>query len=102
MCELDGASANFTGLVIGCIETKFCKKIIKICVGIAICFEKKIKKKGHGKKLVGKLSPRSTQCTTVLKAQIFVKKSVKHGRPILPTILKEKIEIENGSKECIV
>ena len=25
MRELDGASANFTGLVIGCIEPKFCK-----------------------------------------------------------------------------
>ena len=33
-------ATNFTGLVLGCIETKFCKKI-----------------------LVGKLSPRSSQCT---------------------------------------
>ena len=32
------------GLVFSCIETKFCKKIL---VGIAICFEKEIKKKGH-------------------------------------------------------
>ena len=72
-------TANFTGLVLGCIEANFCKKI-----------------------LVGKLSPRSTQCTvskpifaskysldletsrrdlhnarlcTVLKTQIFVSKS---------------------------
>ena len=28
--------ANFTRLVLGCIEAKFCNKI---CVGIAICFE---------------------------------------------------------------
>ena len=43
-----GERANLKGLVLGCIEAKFCKCI---CVGIAICLEKKIKKKGHGKKL---------------------------------------------------
>ena len=31
MRELDGASENFTGLVIGSIEAKFCNKI---CVGM--------------------------------------------------------------------
>ena len=40
--------ANFTGLVLGCIEAKVCKKI---CVGI------------------GKLSPRSTQCTPLHRSQ---------------------------------
>ena len=35
--------SNFRGLVLGCIEAKFCKKIL---VGIAIWFEKKIEKKG--------------------------------------------------------
>ena len=39
---------NFEGLVLGCIDADFCKYIL---VGIAICFEKNIKKKGHGKKL---------------------------------------------------
>ena len=39
-------SANLTGLVLGCIEANFCKKIL---VGIAICFEKKIEKRGTWK-----------------------------------------------------
>ena len=45
-------TANFTGLVLGCIETKFCKKIC-----------------------VWKLSPRSTQCTPLHSSAIsfFVK-----------------------------
>ena len=38
--------ANLTGLVLGCIEAKFCKKIC-----------------------VGKLSPRSTQCTPLHRSQ---------------------------------
>ena len=38
--------ANFRGLVLGCIEAKFCKKIC-----------------------VGKLSPRSTQCTPLHRSQ---------------------------------
>ena len=42
-----GAPANFTGLVLLCIEAKFCKKI-----------------------LVGKLSPRSTQCTPLHRSLI--------------------------------
>ena len=40
--------ADFTGLVFGCIETKFCKKIF-----------------------VGKLSPRSTQCTPLHRSLIL-------------------------------
>ena len=50
MHDLDGATANFTGLVIGCIEAKFCKKIC-----------------------VGKLSPRSTQWTPLhrLESQVI-------------------------------
>ena len=43
--------SNFVGLVLFCIDAKFSNKIF---VGIAICFEKKIKKKGHGKKLKNK------------------------------------------------
>ena len=46
------AQGNFTGLVLGCIETEFCKEI-----------------------LVGKLSSRSTQCTPLHRPLIsnFVK-----------------------------
>ena len=40
--------ASLTGLVLSCIEAKICKKI---CVGISYLFEKKIEKKGHGRKL---------------------------------------------------
>ena len=40
--------ANLTGLVFGCIEAKFCKKI---CVGLSYLFEEKIEKKGHGERL---------------------------------------------------
>ena len=39
---------NFERLVLGCIESEFCKEILDL---IAICFEKKIEKKEHGKKL---------------------------------------------------
>ena len=42
-------AANFTGLVLGCIETKFCKKIC-----------------------VGKLSTRSTQCTLLHSSAISI------------------------------
>ena len=41
--------ANFRGLVLGCIEAKFCKKIC-----------------------VGKLSPRSTQCTPLHRSAISI------------------------------
>ena len=41
--------ANFTGLIIGCIEANFCKKIC-----------------------VGKLSPRSTQCTPLHSSAISI------------------------------
>ena len=40
---------NFTGLVLGCIEAKFCKQI-----------------------LVGKVSPRSTQCTPLHRSLISI------------------------------
>ena len=56
-----GERANITELVLGCIEAKFCKEI-----------------------LVGKLSPRSTQCTPlhrfwnpVLVESVWVKKYTK-------------------------
>ena len=49
-----GERANFTRLVLGCIEAKFCKKI-----------------------LVGKLSPRSTQCTPLHRSLISIF-SLKH------------------------
>ena len=50
-----------------CIEAKLGNQIL---FGIAICFEKKIKKKRHGK-----LSPRSTQCTPLhfSKITFFIK-----------------------------
>ena len=43
-----GERANFTRLVLGCIEAKFCGEIL---VGISCLFEKKIEKKGPGRKL---------------------------------------------------
>ena len=43
---LDAAlTANFRGLVLGCIEAKFRKKI---CVGIRICLKRRLGKRGHG------------------------------------------------------
>ena len=39
-------AANFTVLVLGCSEAKFCKKI---CVGISYLFEKKIEKRDMGR-----------------------------------------------------
>ena len=44
-----GERANVTRLVLGCIEAKFCKEI-----------------------LVGKLSPRSTQCTPLHRSRISI------------------------------
>ena len=52
--SVHGERANFTSLVLGCIEAKFCKYI-----------------------LVGKLSPRSTQCTPLHRSQSLIKKSLK-------------------------
>ena len=57
-----GRGSNFTGLVLGCIEAKFCKSTF---VGISYLFEKKI---------VGKLSPRSTQCTPLHRFGIHNRK----------------------------
>ena len=52
-----GEQANLTGLVLGCIEAKFCKNIC-----------------------VGKLSPRSTQCTPLHRSQFskFSSKIAEH------------------------
>ena len=47
-----GEQANLTGLILGWIEAKCCKKI---CVGIC----------------VGKLSPRSTQCTPLHRCTVL-------------------------------
>ena len=41
-----GERANFTRLVLGCIETTFCKQIL---VGISYLFEKKIEKREMGR-----------------------------------------------------
>ena len=38
-----GERANLKGLVLGCIEAKFCKKI---CVGIRISLKRRLRKKG--------------------------------------------------------
>ena len=81
-----GERANFTRLVLGCIEAKFRKEIL---VRIAICFEKKIEKK----ELVGKLSPRSTQCTPLHRFRIRtdseVEKSLKE-HPVDPNRGEER------------
>ena len=47
----------------GCIEAKFCKLIL---VGIRIYLKRRLRKNGR----IGKLSPRSTQCTPLHRSQI--------------------------------
>ena len=55
-CCIARGRANFTGLVLGCIEAKICNKIC-----------------------VGKLSPRSTQCTPLHRLESNPKNEEDHG-----------------------
>ena len=67
-------------------------------IGISYLFEKKIEKKVHGRKLkkenldkcVGKLSPRSTQCTPSHRSQssfFFAEKFANNLQHFLPNLL---------------
>ena len=69
--------ANFTGLVLGCIEAKYCKKIC-----------------------VWKLSPRSTQCTPLHWSKITFLKFSENVRKILAIFWK--MWFQSCAKQCIV